>query len=239
MAINYHRLIDKVMQTLAVQQRLSLTSPLALFDQSSHPFITVERDPGSGGRPIAKLVAKRLHFEFYDDRLIEEIARSTKIKRQVLEQIDEKGRSAIQDVTQALLNPDYVSDVKYLRELIKVVLTLGYKGKAVILGRGGNFILPDGNGLRVRVTAPYKVRLQRAMYYETKTRSQAEETVHSLERDRKDFIRQYFNKDIDDPQYYDVVINTTFLSLEDATSIIVHAYKRKFPQFHKPVSWQA
>lgn len=223
------------MRTLTLQQRaLSSTSSITSLHKSfQRPFITVERDPGSGGRPIAKLLAQRLDFEFYDDKLLAEIAKSTKIKRRVLEQIDEKGRSMIQDVTQSLLNPDYVSDVKYMRELIKVILTLGYKGHAVVLGRGANFILPEGNGLRVRITAPYRVRLQRAIYYETKTPEQAEETVKSIERDRRDFIRQYFNKDIADPQYYDVVINTTFLSMEDAAEIIEAAYYRKFPRFWK------
>lgn len=232
MAIKYHRLINQVMKTITLQQRATADNAPALVPKSfQRPFVTIERDPGSGGRPIAKLLAQRLDFEFYDDRLLEEIAKSTKIKRQVLEQIDEKGRSLIQDVTQSLLNPDYVSDVKYMRELIKVILTLGYKGHVVILGRGANFILPEGNGLRVRITAPYRVRLQRAIYYETKTAEQAKETVLNIERDRREFIHQYFNKDIADSQYYDLVINTTFLSLEDAAEVIQAAYYRKFPQF--------
>jgi cytidylate kinase len=231
MAINYHRLINQVMKTLSLQQRAQPFSPAGTLGGSfQRPFITIERDPGSGGRPISKLVAQKLNFEFYDDRLLEEIAKSTKIKRRVLEQIDEKGRSMIQDVTQSLLNPDYVSDVKYMRELIKVILTLGYKGRVVILGRGANFILPEGNGLRVRVTAPYRVRLQRAIYYETKTPEQAEDTVKRIERDRREFIHQYFNKDIDDPDYYDLVINTTFLSLDDAAEVIESAFYQKFPR---------
>ena len=231
MAINYHRLINQVMKTLTLQQKSQPISSVGKFGGSfQRPFITIERDPGSGGRPISKLVAQRMDFEFYDDRLLEEIAKSTKIKRRVLEQIDEKGRSMIQDVTQSLLNPDYVSDVKYMRELIKVILTLGYKGRVVILGRGANFILPEGNGLRVRVTAPYRVRLQRAIYYETKTPEQAEDTVKRIERDRREFIHQYFNKDIDDPDYYDLVINTTFLSLDDAAEVIESASYQKFPR---------
>ena len=236
MAIDYHRLIDQVMKTITLQQRATPDAEAELFPGKKNfqqPFITIERDPGSGGRPIAKLVAQRMEFEYYDDRLLEEIAKSTKIKKRVLEQIDEKGRSMIQDVTQSLLNPDYVSDVKYMRELIKVILTLGYKGHSVILGRGANFVLPEGKGLRVRITAPYRVRLQRAIYYETKTLEQAEMTVLGIEKDRREFIRQYFNKDITDPKYYDLVLNTTFLSLEDAAEIIETAFYRKFPPFRK------
>lgn len=240
MAINYQRLIDQVMKTLTVQQRATpLTEAHRFPSKFQQPYITVERDPGSGGRPIAKLLAERLNFEFYDDRLLEEIAKSTQITKRVIEQIDEKGRSMIQNMTQSLLNPDYVSDVKYMRALIKVILTLGYKGNVVILGRGSNFILPEGNNLRVRITAPYNTRVQRAIYYETKTPVQAEETVRALEKDRREFIHQYFHKDIADPSYYDLILNTTFFSLEDSVDIIETAYRRKFPSFRgAPKFWK-
>ncbi len=231
MAINYHRLIDQVMKTLTLQQKVTPSTPSQFRANFQQPYITVERDPGSGGRPIAKLLAQRLNYEFYDDKLLEEIAQSTQITKRVIEQIDEKSRSMIQNMTQSLLNPDYVSDVKYMRALIKVILTLGYKGNVVILGRGANFILPEGNSLRVRITAPYNIRVQRAIYYETKTPEQAEETVRNIEKDRRDFIRQYFNKDIADPSYYDLVLNTTFFSLDDAAEIVETAYRRKFPSF--------
>jgi len=240
MAINYHRLIDQVMKTLLLQQKATPSNASHHFPSNfQRPFITVERDPGSGGRPIAKLVAQRLGFEFYDDKLLEEIAQSTQITKRVIEQIDEKSRSMIQNMTQSLLNPDYVSDVKYMRALIKVILTLGYKGNVVILGRGSNFILPEGNSLRVRITAPYNTRVQRAIYYETKTPAQAEETVRALEKDRREFIRQYFNKDIADPSYYDLILNTTFFSLEDSADIVEAAYRRKFPLFRgAPRFWK-
>lgn len=231
MAVKYHRLIEQVMRTLNLQQKTASSFKNLTFRRGfDQPFVTVERDPGSGGRPIAKLLAQQLGFEFYNDRLLTEIAKSAKITKDVVEQVDEKGRNMIQDLTQSLLNPEYVSDVVYMRALIRVILTLAYKGNVVILGRGANFILPEGKGLRVRVTAPYDVRLQRAIYYETKTFDQAKETINKIEKDRRDFINQYFQKDITDPNYYDLILNTTFYNLADAAKIIERAFYRKFPQ---------
>lgn len=238
MALDYHELVDKMMQSFMVREKAGNEADKPIPNSFPKPFITVSRDPGSGGRPIAKIVAQRLKFDFYDNRLLKEVSESAKIQERILEQIDERGRSLLQDITHQLINPDYVSDFKYLEALINVVLSLGYHGRAVIVGRGGNFILPEGKGLRVRITAPYEVRLQRAIYYETKTPTQARETIRRIDEDRHKFVKQYFNKNLEDPLHYDLVINTTFLDMDAAADLIEEAYFRKFPHQKRPSLWK-
>ena len=40
-------------------------------------IITVSREFGSGGRSIAKLVAEKLGYEYYDSELVERVAKET------------------------------------------------------------------------------------------------------------------------------------------------------------------
>jgi cytidylate kinase len=47
---------------------------------------------------------------------------------------------------------------------------------------------------------------------------------------RKDFVKRYFNKNISNANYYDLVLNTEHLSLEQAVAIIIKAFKEKFAQ---------
>jgi hypothetical protein len=49
----------------------------------------------------------------------------------------------------------------------------------VILGRGANFITPFGKGLHVNITAPYFIRVRRAMDYEGLSEQQAKEVLQS------------------------------------------------------------
>lgn len=236
MKFDYQHLIDRMITSFRLREKVT---PGVDFSSVFHdtgfssPYITISRDPGSGGRPIAKILEERLGWEYYNERLLDEMAKSTKIQKRVLQQVSEKGRTMLQDFAQALLNPDYVSDVKYMKELIKIILTLGYNGEVIILDHGANFILPEGHGLRVRITAPYHVRLQRAREYETKTELQARETLRSVEKDRREFVQQYFEKDIEDDDNYDLVINTSFYSMEDVADIIERALYRKFPNYRK------
>ena len=194
----------------------------------SHPFITIAREPGSGGHPIGQMVAERLNFRFVDEELIEEVAKSTKKRKEILQEIDEKGRSAIEDLVQGMINPEYVSDLTFFTELTKVVLSYAYRGNVVILGRGSNFMTPFAQGLHVRITAPYSVRIQRAIDYEGHSSRKAKQVVNKYQLDRKKFVEQYLQKNIEDADAYDLSINTTFFNPEQAADLIISAFNTKF-----------
>lgn len=231
MSNTYTTLLNKVMTGLRLRDaKQNFDFPFS--DTGFHtPFITIAREPGSGGHPIGRMVAKELDFRFIDDELLEEIAKSTKKRKETLQNIDERGRSAIDDMLQGLLNPDYVSDITYVSELIKVILSHAYKGKVVILGRGANFITPFAQGLHVRITAPYSVRVRRAIDYEGHTPEKAREIISKYQKERKEFVRQYLRKDIEDSNGYDLSINTTYFSPQESTDLIVKAFRYKFSRF--------
>lgn len=193
------------------------------------PFITVSRDPGSGGAPIAKLLAKKLGFRYYDKALIDDIAKSAEARTEVMANIDEKDRTQTEDFIQNLLNPEYITERHYIKHLCKVVLTVAKQGKVVILGRGSNFITPNAYGFHVRITAPYRVCVARAVQFEEVPYQKAREVIRKTMAERSAFVKQYFGKDLNNPKYYDMTLNTTFMSLEDAAQLIILGFGQKFP----------
>lgn len=226
----YQELIAKTMTELGLRKVKGADisdEPGALL-KSLQPIITVSRDPGSGGKPIAEALSKKLGFKFYDKELVNEIAKSSKLRKSLLSEIDEKGRTLMTDFVHQMLNPDYVSDIEYMRHLCKVVLSISYKGKAVILGRGANFITPLASGFHVRVTAPKNVRIKRVVKYEGRSSAEARKEVSKTEKDRKEFIKQYFDEKIGDLDYYDMILNTTFYTLDQACKVIEMGFKQKF-----------
>ena len=107
------------------------------------PFITISREAGSGGTPIAKLVAKKLQFKFYNKKLINMIAKETKKRKALIKSLDEKDRGMVEDIVQSFFNPDYVAGETYFKHLCHIMMTLAKKGNCVIIGRGANFITGD------------------------------------------------------------------------------------------------
>ena len=228
MSALYRKLAEKILDRENVVERILQGEDRTFF--ASKPFITVCRDPGSGGKPIAKMVAKKLGFKFYDDDLIHEIAKSVKARDEVLKGVDEKQRSMMEDLVHSILNPDYVSERRYITHLCRVVLKLAQKGGVVILGRGSNFITPNAYGLQVRITAPYRVCVARAVQYEKVPHKKAREIISKVTEERAAFVKQYFGKDIMNPKYYDINLNTTYMTMEEASDIIIYTFKKKFPR---------
>lgn len=193
----------------------------------SNPFITIAREPGSGGAPIGQEIAKRLGFTFVDQQIIDEIVKSSKLRKDIVEALDEKGRTAIQDFIHGILNPEYVSDIRYIRSMTKVIASLAYGGNVVILGRGANFLTPRDRGLHVRITAPRPIRIERAIKYEGMSPTQAREVIREVEKDRREFVKHYFGENITQSEHYDIVVNTAHLSVEESAEIIIAAFQRK------------
>ena len=199
-------------------------------ERFTKPFITISREPGSGGKPVASLVAKRLDFTLYNRKMIEDVGRDVHQRKALLEKIDEHGRTVIDDIIHGTFNPDYVSDISYIRSLSSVILSAAMRGEVVILGRGANFITPFNKGLHVRICAPYLIRVERAVKFERFTRDEAVREIRKTDEQRKEFIRQYFGKDVSNPNYYDLVINTTSMTVDNTACLVIEAFKNKFPE---------
>ena len=59
------------------------------------------------------------------------------------------------------------------------------------------------------------------------TRVEAEQYVVKTENNRKAFIRKYYNADITDPKYYDIIMNTEKISMGAATESIISAFNQR------------
>ena len=224
------RLVSKAARWMRVQRRAFdyFSKPSFTPTSAFTPCITIARDPGSGGRVIAQIVSQKLNLHFYDEALIDDIARTTNMNPDIIAKIDEKARGAIEDLVHSIINPDYVSDVEYLKHLSRAMLTVVHQQGSVLLGRGSNCIIGPEFGLHVLITAPYDVRVDRAIAYEKVSRRKAQNIIAKVTEERKNFVEEYFQKDYNDPTSYDLTINTASLDLEQTADIIVAAYRKKF-----------
>lgn len=174
-------------------------------------LITVSREPGCNGARIAEKLAREFDLDLYAGKIVQEVAKSAKMTTAVIESLDEKGRSMLDDWI-AMLNPARnLSSNQYLQHLVKLMGTVARHGHAVILGRGGNFLIEPERQLRIRLIAPREWRIRNSMDRFGISRRDAERKIAQVETDRKDYIIRYFNVDIADPVNYDLVINTAFI----------------------------
>lgn len=196
--------------------------------QKFKPFITVSREAGSGGKLVAKKAAKKLKLKFYDKELLELIAQKVGRRKKVIAKLDERERGFLDDLLHSLLNPEYLAEQTYIKSLCQVIEALSLRGGCVVLGKGGNFITSHKKGLHVRVIAPFWTRVGYTAKYEKRSMKNAIVRVRKYDKHRKEFIQQYFGKNPSNTNYYDLVINTQYLSIDEVVEAVAAAYREKF-----------
>ncbi len=196
------------------------------FNQTIRPVIAISRLPGSGGWFLAQSVAKELNMDYWDRQILDEVAKSAKVSKRLLKSLDEQDKSMLDDWIE-LLGERHVWLDELMKHLTKVIGTIGANGNAVIVGRGAAFILPPEACLRVLVIAPFEVRVNNVSIFLKISKEEAKQRILTVESERIAFARKYFNLDPLDPFHHDLVINSQYFLLEQASKIIVEAYNAR------------
>jgi cytidylate kinase len=192
-------------------------------DEAQIPVITISKEPGAGGNLLAQNIADRLDLDLFNRDIIKEIAESAKISASVIETLEKKRLSGVEDFISSLVNKQYLYPGLYLEHLMKVVCTIAEHGRAVIVGRGANFIIPPEKCFSVRMVASLDVRIQNIARRFGVLADEAKRRVIRRESRRSAFIRQSFNSDISDPIHYDLTINTGKMSMVSAVEAVIGA----------------
>jgi cytidylate kinase len=189
-------------------------------EEKEIPVITVSREPGSGGKVIAKGLADSLGWDLFHGEIIQKMAESAQISSRVLSTLDEKGLNLLEDWISELVFEKHLWPDQYLHHLMKVIGTIREHGRAVIVGRGANFILPPEAQFRVRVVCPMKTRVENVARDFGTSKTEAEGRIIQTESDRRAFVRKYFHADVGSPINYDLTINTGSMSIDAAVQAI-------------------
>ena len=187
--------------------------------------ITLSMEPGSGGSLVAQAAAKRLGFDYFHHDIIRDIAKSAKIRRSLIDTIEKERLSGIEDFIASLYKNQYLYSGIYMQHLLKVINTIAKHGRAVIIGRGANFILPPEERFSVRVIAPLQSRIQNVARTYGVKEEDARQRVIRREAKRGAFVRKSYDADISDPENYDLTINTGRMPIESAVEAIISAVK--------------
>jgi cytidylate kinase len=187
--------------------------------------ITISREYGSGGVVIAEKLAKKLGYDLFHQEVIQKMAKSAQTSKRIVQTLDEKGLSVLEESISALINERHLWPDQYLRHLMRIIGTIGRHGRAVIVGRGANYIIPMEKILRIRVICPLPMRIQNITRRLNISEAEARKKVLNTDANRRAFTRKYFYADASDPLNYDVVINTGRISYDTAVESIIAGLK--------------
>jgi cytidylate kinase len=191
------------------------------------PFsITISREAGALGTSVATEVGRRLSWPVYDREILNTIAEKIRQLPQHVEAVDERPGYWMEECLASLMNEYHVSADRYVKYLIGTVRGLGAVGRCILVGRGANFILPAQTTLRVRLVAALEDRVQVIARQRDLSPREASAWIKETDRNRFEFVKRHFDKDPNDPRYYDLVLNMSRLSIDEASDIISQTLRR-------------
>ena len=210
------------------------------------PVVTIRGSTGSGAREIGRQVAALIGGDYVDRQVIAEVAG---LLKRPAEQVEAKERIAprlferIVDPLRRVLSRSGkiesaysravdgpLNDADYISALEAVIRDLALELNMVIVGRGSQYILRNNRSvLHVLVVAPIEDRLGRVMAEMQIERQEAMQHIEDDDAGRRAFVERFFRKDLEDPLFYDLVLNTRYITFDVAARLIVAAAAEKNP----------
>jgi hypothetical protein len=180
--------------------------------------LTIAREYGSGGALIGRSISEQLGWKLLDKAFIENIARAAKVDPRVARRFDERTdswlerlgrqglwRGAFEGVA-VVSQPDFF-DAETMAALAQDMIEEAYqRGNCVIVGRGAQCVLRERRDVfHVFVYAPLPERVAR-IRQRLPGKTDIEELIRSMDRQRADYVRTYYGCDWIDPHLYHLMI---------------------------------
>ncbi len=129
-------------------------------------IITVGREFGSGGRELGRRLSEALSFAYYDQEIIEEIAKETSLSAEYVRTIVEKRPFFSYPIHTARTlypqaNPVLDQNMEIYSQQHKIIKALAEKSDCIIVGRCADYILRDMNPFRIFVYADTDSKIHR------------------------------------------------------------------------------
>jgi len=193
------------------------------------PYVTISRESGAYGNTIAYMLAEYMQkrerrqdafWAVFDKELMKKVMDENKFPEGYKKYLDESAVPAIQDIVGEILgvHPPHETLV---RKISETIFHLAWLGNVILVGQGANIItqrLP--RGVHVRLVASLENRVKHMQDIMDISEKEARDYVIKEDRNRHEYIKRYFHKDINDVSLYDIIINLDTVALEDAVRAI-------------------
>jgi cytidylate kinase len=187
-------------------------------------IITVSRMYGSGGTVLAQEIAKRMGYTYVADRsFINRICevRWTQASEADLE--DELAPTLYERIEELMSNRSL-----YRVNLMLNVYEQALRDNVVFVGLGTHIILEGiPNVINIQAVQRLSERVRAVANTKNISLDNALALINKMESQRKKFINHYFEKNLTDPTLYHLILNASYVTLEDAVDI-VSGYAKKY-----------
>ncbi|MBQ0065622.1 MAG: cytidylate kinase-like family protein, partial [Firmicutes bacterium] len=199
---------------------------------NQHTIITISRQYGSQGQEIGRMLAEYLDIGYYNKKIMGVIANMMNISPEFFDDknvndlglynIESKGFFGFGRMAELSINTDVFEKAS---ELIREI---SYREDAVIVGRCADYILEDNpNLISVFVYSNFEDRVRWSIEATGASDKKTRKRLIDHDEKRAKFYQFYTNRDWGNAANYNIMINTSRVSVKEAVELLAILYDEK------------
>lgn len=206
--------------------------------QKLRPCITISRETGAGADLVSENLSEILQklnkdystpWTVFDKNLIEKVIEDHHLPRKLSRYFVEDKLSELKSTVNEMLGIHPHAWI-LVSKTSNTIMQLAQLGNCIIVGRAGNIITNRlKNSYHVRLIAPIESKIKRIKEKFNMTGKEALEFIKKEDIARKNYLKKYFNKDIEDLSLYNIIINTGLTGYKKSAIIISKAVIETYP----------
>lgn len=222
---NINAMIERQLKLWETQKKISEKK----LEEENQPklLITISRAMGSMGEEVAAKLSQLTGFQLFDKEIMEAIAKNSGVQTKIVELLDEETKSDLMHWLKGTLKGEIFGRSDYIKSLTRSIGSIMKHGNAILVGRGANVIIGMKRGFNLRIVGSFKTRVERVAQKMNISQKEAEKMVRKSDKGRAIFIKTSFGMHSGDPSFFDMVLNTDCLDLDDTVELALLAYSKK------------
>ncbi|MDD7642006.1 MAG: cytidylate kinase-like family protein [bacterium] len=195
--------------------------------------VTITRQFGSLGRPIAKRMSEILGIEYYARDIVDQAAEKLKLPVSVINQEEEKAAKQSVNPFSRMQFPlgrgTNATQDKIFEAQENIIKFLAEKDNCIIVGRCSDFILSEvERSMHIYIYASYEARLKHCIEDLHMDEAEARRMMKCVDEARDSYHMQYAGYLPDDKRHKDILIDSSLFGVDGTAQFLADAVKRKF-----------
>ena len=208
------------------------------MDKNEQFVITINRELGSGGRTVGRLLAEKLGVPFYDKAVIKALQEKYHLTTAEIERMKGRKHSWWADVERILkidggmsMNyylpsktdaPDLITTDEMFKTETMILQDLAAEKSCVVAGRSGFHVFRDHpNHLSILIQASMAFRMKRVSRKQNITEEEARKIIEQVDKMRENYVKKYTGTSRYDTRNYQLVITADGKTEEEIADIIM------------------
>ena len=185
--------------------------------------VTITREFGSMGRPIATRLSELLHVDYYDRDIVEAAS------KKLISNEEEKDTTGFFEMLFPLGTGTSDRQSRIFQAQSGIITALAAKESCIIVGRCSDYVLRDEpDAFHVFVYADYKDRLANCMGPLGMKEEEAKKMITEVDKARNRYHKRYAKFSSSDPAHKHLIINSGLLGVEQTAQILAEIVQMRF-----------